>query len=102
MLSLGCRTCSGHLWLALQTGKGEVRDGWAGAGAQEGAEVLDAVQRGCVASTPCLSRGIQDQTQQGSGPDMALLAGYFTTAFAPKMFSNTSVFHDGIYCKDEL
>lgn len=34
-------------------GKGEVTDGWAGAGAREGAEVQDVVQRGYAASAPC-------------------------------------------------
>ena len=45
-------------------GEGEVRDSWADAGAQEGAEVLDAVQRGCAASAPCYSGG-------HSGPHLA-------------------------------
>lgn len=54
----------------LQTGRGEVKDGWADAGAQEGAEVLPQL--------PVILGVTQNHTWQGAGLGLALLAGYFT------------------------
>lgn len=72
----------------LQMGKGVVRGGLAVQEHRRQQRCWMLCRGDVLPQLPVSPGGIQDQTQQGSGPDMALLAGYFT------MFSNTSVSHD--------